>query len=322
MAHAAIRIAALILGGGALVLMPGCGKVSIGPTAFAVPQPIVTSVTVAPGFPVVPPGGSISFTSTVQGSDGFSSSVNWTCTGGTLTSTTGVSTTWTAPSASGSYLITATSVDDPSQSASASITVAADNSGTITGVTVTPLDATTAPGGTVTYAAAVQGVGTYSTGVAWTCTGGSLSVASGLTTVWTAPAVPGIYQITATSLADPSQSDAVLVTDQNVPAVTPPAPGAPTVTAVTLIANHRIVTAGETIDLTATVTGTGAFSTGLLWSSSGAGAFTATTTTGSPAHNVWTNTATSGTYLLMASSQADPTQLNVVVVTALTLTVP
>src|SRR5205823_4001926 len=40
--------------------------------------------------------------------------------------------------------------------------------------------------------------------VTWTAPGGSVSVASGPSTVWTAPNIPGTYPITATSNANPA----------------------------------------------------------------------------------------------------------------------
>ena len=75
------------------------------------------SVTLTPGSATLAPGATQQFTAAVSGSS--TTTVTWTCTGGTVT-TAGL---YTAPSTVGTYTVTATSTADTSKSASATVTV-------------------------------------------------------------------------------------------------------------------------------------------------------------------------------------------------------
>ena len=142
------------------------------------------------------------FTATVSGEN--NSSMTWSVDGvnggnnnvGTISSN-GL---YTAPSSAGSHTVTATSVADPSQSASAAVSVIL--------LTVSPQRVSLAPNGTQQFTASVQG--TNNTGVSWSVDG----VAGGNGTVgtisssgfYTAPGSPGAHTVTATSSALPSYS--------------------------------------------------------------------------------------------------------------------
>ncbi len=76
------------------------------------------SVAVTPGSATLAPGATQQFTAAVSGST--TTTVTWTCTGGTVTAA-GL---YTAPATVGTYTVTATSTADTSKSASATVTVA------------------------------------------------------------------------------------------------------------------------------------------------------------------------------------------------------
>lgn len=84
----------------------------------------ITSVTVSPGAIAVNPGGTVNLTAIVAGTGTFSSAVNWTTTGGTLSSTTGNNVTLTTPNAPGSQVVvTARSQQDTSKFGTSTITI-------------------------------------------------------------------------------------------------------------------------------------------------------------------------------------------------------
>lgn len=100
------------------------------PADASVPSPVDASVpgpadggpqqvhiTIAPTTAVLPPGGTIAFTATVTGTS--NRAVTWSATGGTV-SPAGF---YTAPSGSGSYVVTATSAADTNQKATANVTL-------------------------------------------------------------------------------------------------------------------------------------------------------------------------------------------------------
>ena len=80
------------------------------------------AVTISPASATLATGARQTFTASVSGAD--DTSVTWSVSGGALTGT-GHAVEFTAPDVAGSYQITATSVADPSASASASVTVVA-----------------------------------------------------------------------------------------------------------------------------------------------------------------------------------------------------
>jgi hypothetical protein len=82
--------------------------VTITPTSVIVSTPLPSASTIAPGAQ--------SFTPSVTG--GATNTVNWSATAGSFTGNV-----WTSPNTAGTTTITATSVDDPTQHASTTITV-------------------------------------------------------------------------------------------------------------------------------------------------------------------------------------------------------
>jgi hypothetical protein len=162
----------------------------------------IRSVTVSPAVASVKVGASQQFAATVAGSGKFSAAVTWTAALGTVDPVTGL---YTATTGAGSDLVTATSVQDGSQSGQATVTVTA--SGTIGSVTVAPVLPTLGAGQSVQFTASVNGLGGISQLVQWTAVAGQIT-SSGL---YTAPAASGNDIITVTSVQDLSVSAQVNV---------------------------------------------------------------------------------------------------------------
>lgn len=123
----------------ALVLIACGGTEPVNPPPP--PPPPAVAVSVTPTTASVEAGQTQQVTATVTNTS--NTGVTWTSSGGTLAGTGGT-VTWTAPSTTGTYSVTATSVADASKSASSSITVTAPNP-----VRVVLNDLPVAPGGGV-----------------------------------------------------------------------------------------------------------------------------------------------------------------------------
>jgi hypothetical protein len=158
------------------------------------------SISISPTTATVAAGGTQQFTATVMGetNNAMTWSVDGVNGGNTTVGTVSSNGLYTAPSASGSHTVTATSVADTSKSASAAVSVIL--------LTVMPTSAMLAPNGTQQFTAMVTG--TTTTGVTWSVDG----VAGGNNTVgtisssglYTAPSTMGTHTVTATSSALPS----------------------------------------------------------------------------------------------------------------------
>lgn len=148
-------------------------------------------------------GGQVqALTATVTGT--ANSIVIWNANGGTLSAAAGGTVNWTAPATAGTYTVTATSQEDQTKVAIATMTV----SGGIL-ISATPRSSAMLAGGTLSLRATVTG--STNTAVAWRATGGTLSATSGGTVIWIAPAVAGTYLVTATSQADPTKGVVITV---------------------------------------------------------------------------------------------------------------
>ena len=182
----------------------------------SVSEPIVlppseVNVTLSPGVVALAPGQTQVFMASVTEAD--DQSVTWQVQGGAI-ETDGTSATYTAPDAPGEYTLTATSVADPSKSATATITVSE------IGVSITPASETLEPGASRTFNAEVMGADNTldNTGVTWEASSGDSSfTADGASATYTAPDAPGTYTLTATSVADPSKSATATITVSDAP---------------------------------------------------------------------------------------------------------
>ena len=206
--------------------IPSPPQVSVTATSVADPTKSATaSVTVIPPVAVtISPttvqlltGGHQQFTATVTGTS--NTAVSWSIAGsgcnGTACGTISTSGLYTAPSAAPSpsqISVTATSVADPTKSATASVTIIPP-----VGVTVSPATAQLITGGHQQFTATVTG--TLNTAVSWSVSGSGCSGAAcgsiSTTGLYIAPAsvpTPNQVNVTATSVADGTKSDSATVT--------------------------------------------------------------------------------------------------------------
>jgi len=198
--------------------------------AVTVESPVIVSV--APTSATVVQGRQQTFTATVTNTS--NQQVNWSVDGipngsaavGTITSA-GV---YTAPNSAAMHTITATSQQDATASASAAVTVVAQVT-----VAIAPTSVTLNPGQSKSFTATVNNATDPS--VVWSVDGilGGNSAVGAVTSggVYTAPGAAGAHVVTATSVADSSQSASAQV---NVTAtagftVAPPTPASATISA-------------------------------------------------------------------------------------------
>lgn len=162
-------------------------------------------------------------------------------------------------------------------------------------VSCTPTSITTTQ--TSTCTATVSGTGSYSSGVTWTATNGTIT-SSGVFT----PSSAGSATITATSTQDATKSGSASVT------VTQASP----ITSVSVACTPAIVPADLTAQCSATVTGTGQFNSGVTWTASSGSIASATSTTATytaPTH-------AAGAVTITATSAADSTKAGSATITA------
>ena len=137
-------------------------------------------------------------TATVTGTGSFDSSVIWSVDNGTIDQ----SGNYTAPGSATTAVVKATSKQDTTKFATATIAVSAGSGITSVSVSCTSLDVQTTH--TSLCTSNVEGTGTFSTSVAWSVTSGLGSIeASGL---FTAPGQPGVTTISAVSMQDATKS--------------------------------------------------------------------------------------------------------------------
>jgi hypothetical protein len=244
-------------------------RVSAYGSGSATTAPIV-SVAVNPNSASLRVGSSQQFTASVSGAT--NTAVSWTASGGSI-SASGM---YTAPMSPGSYMVTATSVANTSQSASAVVGVSAT---TAVAISLSPISSSLLTGGTQQFTATVTG--STNTAVTWSATGGSVS-SSGL---FTAPSTAGTYTVTATSSADSTKAASATVT------VSAP------VVAVSIAPGSASLPTGGTQQFTATVTGSS--NTAVKWSATGGSVSSS---------GLFTAPSTGGTYTVTATSSADSTK--------------
>jgi len=252
-------------------IMVGCGGGGDGPTA---PPPAV-AVSVSPGSSSVNAGGTQSFTASVA--NARTGAVTWTASGGTI-APSGTTAIWTAPFTGGSYTITATSTDDATKSASATVMVAA------IGVSIDVSTVTVASGATRSFTATVMGAA--NTAVQWTASVGTLGATSGTTVSWTAPTTGGSATVTATSVADPTRSASATVT----------------VTPVSVAIAPAIATIGAAGSAALVATVLGGVDSSVTWQASGG------TVVGTGRAVTWQAPVAAGTYTIRAISVLDPSR--------------
>lgn len=168
------------------------------------------SVSVSPATATVAPGGAVAFAAAVSG--GSNGAVTWSVQEPSGCGTVTAAGVYTAPPNAATCHVVATSVADPSRSATATATVVASQQ--TVRVTATPSSAGVRACRTLALTATVTG--TADTGVTWSmqegAAGGTVTAAG----LYTAPTSAGVYHAIATSRADPAARAAVTlsVTDE------------------------------------------------------------------------------------------------------------
>ena len=264
-------------------------------TVVVAPAPTVTGVTVKCALTSITTGATTTCSAAVTGTGAFQSTVTWSASAGTITSA-GVYTAPTTAVASGVVAITAVSTQDTTRSASTNVGVSSVRS-----VTVVCLPASIATGKTTTCTATVLGAGSFNTAVKWSADAGTITAAG----VYTAPAtVPasGKANITATSVQDATKFGTLPVTITLTP----------TITAVAPTCTPSTVGAGLTTVCSATVTGTGAFSSGVTWTT------TAGTITAAGHYSAPGAIPASGKAIVTATSTQDTTKFATTTITIVT----
>jgi hypothetical protein len=199
-------------GTGLTLLATSPGLVSATSASFIVSVPVSTSVNVVltPGTVNLAAAQAQAFSTTVSGTT--NTGITWSLSPslGTI-SATGL---YTAPSYipfAQRVIVTATSVADPTKSASASVLLSASGTPPTVAITVSPASASAVIGTTTQFTAAVSG--TSNATVTWSVSGpgcsdpscGTIS-SSGLYTAPTAEPTSGSVVISATSVSDPTKS--------------------------------------------------------------------------------------------------------------------
>jgi hypothetical protein len=175
------------------------------------------SVTVSPSTATLSSGDTLALSAQVTGSV---KTVTWTVAEGAAGGTVTTAGLYTAPQATGTFQVVATSTADPTKSDHAIITVIAPPPPpppAIVAIAIAPQAASVVASGTVQFGATVTG--SSDVGVSWSV-GGSGSGTVTAAGLYTAPATAGTYDVIAASTADPSKTSGAKVT---VTAPTPPA---------------------------------------------------------------------------------------------------
>lgn len=190
------------------------------PVPAPVPPPVVLAV--SPQTASVVEANTVQLTATVSGTS--NTAVTWAVqeSGGGTVSSAGL---YSAPLVVGTFHVVATSVADPSQTATAAISVTPTPPAPAVSVAISPATTSISAGGSVQFTATVSG--TTSTGVNWTVQEGAAGGSVSSTGRYTAPSTAGTYHVVATSQADASKTSSATVT-VTAPTPTPtPTPAPP-----------------------------------------------------------------------------------------------
>jgi uncharacterized protein YjdB len=257
---------------------PSAVVIPLQGTAAAAASP-VTSVSISPNAPSAIVSSTIPFSATVQGTTS-NTATTWKAAKGTITAA-GV---YTAPSATGTDTVSATSVADSTKSASTTVTViAAPASPVVTSIAISPASTSVLTGATAQFTASVQGT-VIDKSVTWKASAGTITSVG----LYAAASSAGTATITATSNADKTKSSTATIT-VNAP---------PVVNGVTVSPSPVSALTGATVQFTASVAGT-VTDKSVAWKAT-AGNITSA--------GVFTAPTTAGTVTVTATSNADTTK--------------
>ena len=164
--------------------------------------------------------------------------------------------TYTAPANEGDHVLAVASVSNPTISASAKFSVRQNVK--VTSVVVNPSTLSLSTGGTNQFSATVTGSGSYNSAVVWSAQLGTITSAG----LYTAPTTGGNDVVTATSVQTPSKAGTASVTVVNSLGSPNPA----SITSVAVSPSTLSLNTGATNQFSATVTGTGSYSSSVTWS--------------------------------------------------------
>lgn len=269
---------------------------AIVPITISVPT--VTAVTLIADQATLLVGGTAGVAASVAGTGIFNPNITYSITGPGTLSGAGLSRTLVA-TGTGSIVVTATSVGDPSKSASVTVTTSAPVAG-VTSITLVSTIYSITTLQTANLLATVTAVNGGSTAVTYSFTGPASLGGSGLTRTLT-PTGPGQITVTATSVQDSTKtaSVSISVTQGNL------------VSTVTLTGSPTTGSPFAIVNLTATVTGAGTYSPVVtLELVSGPGAVATGASFGAITNGTLTYgaTPTTGTTVVRARSVADPSK--------------
>ena len=240
-----------------------------GEATVTVKEPTaVTGVTVTPNTATVEQGKTQAFAATVSGTGDFDKTVEWSVIGGhegTSIDADGKLTVADNETAK-TLTVKATAKGDKTKSAEATVTVKENApvvEPTVTGITVTPKNATVKQGKTQKFTADVKGTGDFDKTVKWSVIGGKegTSIAADGTLTVGKNETAKILTVKATTKGDKTKSaEATVTVKENAPVVEP------TVTGITVTPKNATVKQGKTQKFTADVKGTGNFDKTVKWS--------------------------------------------------------
>jgi hypothetical protein len=246
-------------------------------------------VTVTPGTATVPTGGSANFAAAVTGTANLA--VTWAIQEGSSCGSVTSGGVYTAPNAEATCHVVATSSADTTKSASATVAV---TNAPVVAVSVSPATASLTAGGTRTFTATVSGTTAgQSTAVTWSVPAGAGSIGA-TTGVYVAPATPGTYVVTATSVADGTKKATATVTV--------------TASVVTIAISPTTATLDACRGQVFTASVANSSNVAVTWTVTEAGG-------GTVANGAYFAPTTAGTYHVVATSQADPAKTAVATVT-------
>jgi hypothetical protein len=169
------------------------------------------SITVSPTVDRVLPGSIRTIYSNTLGA--IQPAASWSSNGGTIINSTGYSAIWKAPEIPGDYTVKATSLEDSNKEAIAFFTVIPSNKIRLSNI---PMNVTAYKNQPISIQSILWG--STNTAVTWTTTGGMLS-GVGREVIFSASS-GGVYYVTATSMADNSETSTttIFVTNNEYPA--------------------------------------------------------------------------------------------------------
>jgi O-glycosyl hydrolase len=263
-------------------------KSSADPSKTASATITVPAVTVAisPSTVTLLAGGAQVFTCAVTGS------VNKACTfaitegaaGGTIAAGA-----YVAPTTGGTWHVVATSAADTSKTSTATITVSSPK------VVIAPKTVTLAVLGSQAFTCTVTGA--VDTACSWSALDALGGLVGALTGIYVAPALPGVFHVTAASHANPSITDIATVTVQAV------------ASGITVAVSPKAAALGSGGAQTFSCVVSGSADGACTWAVTEAGGGTIT------AGGLYTAPAAAGTYHVVATSHADGSKTDTAIVT-------